>query len=163
MVMSFLTINASNILSCCQSSNEQVFWRVLDKALQVSAYFIFYPLWLQVARLAGDRRKSGCRYVDVHHWGIPLTPQPPHREGDVLTATTPSPNMTDGGARTSCRSSQIMVDWGPAVAALCIFTHLFLFLLLSLVCSTPTSRLSSRCKATSSGHGLLHSERRTAG
>lgn len=41
--------------------------------------------------------------------------------------------MTDGAARTSCRSSQIMVDQGPADAALCIFPPLFLFPLLSLV------------------------------
>lgn len=97
------------------------------------------------------------------HWGMPLTPHPPYREGDVFTATTPSPDMTDGAARTSRRSSQIMVDWGPADVPLCIFTHLFLFFLLSLVCSPPTSGLSSRCKATSGGHGLLHSERQTAG
>lgn len=43
------------------------------------------------------------------------------------------------------------------------FTHLFLFCLLPLVCSTPTSRLSSSCKATSGVHGLLHSERQTVG
>lgn len=41
--------------------------------------------------------------------GDPPTPLL-HRGGDVFTATTPSPNMTDGAARTSCRSSQIMVD-----------------------------------------------------
>lgn len=68
---------------------------------------------------------------------------PLHRGGDVFTATTPSPNMTDGAARTSCRSSQIMVDQGPADAALCIFPPLFLFPLLSLVCFSAPLQVQS--------------------
>lgn len=47
--------------------------------------------------------------------------------------------MTDGAARTSCCSSQIMAEQGPADAALCIFPPLFLFPFWSLVCFPPTA------------------------
>lgn len=84
----------------------------------------------------------GCR---CSHWGIPSSAPPPaHRGGDVFAATTASPNMTDGAAPTSCRSSsQIMVDWGPADAALCFLPPRVLFPLLSLVCFSSSPQVQS--------------------
>lgn len=87
--------------------------------------------WTGRLMLAGGRRKSRCWDVDVPIGGfLPSSPPPtlpPLHRGYVLKATTPSPSVTDGAAGTSCRSSKIMVDQGPANVALCILPRPFLF------------------------------------
>lgn len=53
--------------------------------------------------------------------------------GAVCTAT-PSPNMTDGVARTSCCSSQVIATTGGTQAVLFAFFNIYFSLLLSLIC-----------------------------
>lgn len=68
-----------------------------------------------------------------------MSPPPHHRGEDVFTATTTSPNMTDGAARTSCCSSQIMADRGPRRrGSLHLSTSISLPLFVPRLFSSPT-------------------------